>query len=201
MESSTFGLIERVYLARHGRTEWNTLGRRQGQLDSPLTPEGLASAMQLAQLIARQPVDAVFSSPLGRAASTAAIFADFLKVDVVVIDELQEVHHGSMAGLTNHQIDAGYAGELLRRRHNRYQWRFPGGESYADADRRAANALASISRLGSRFPLIVSHEMIGRMLIRNLLDLSPGDALAVDHPHDVLYCIDPATKQCTDLRA
>lgn len=196
-----FGLIERVFLARHGQTEWNRVRRRQGQLDSPLTPDGLANATQLAQLIARQPVDAVFSSPLGRAVTTATVFADVFSLDVVLVTELQEVHHGAMAGLTNDEIDVLYPGELLRRSEDKYGWRFPEGESYADADLRAAAALAVISGSRSRFPLVVSHEMIGRMVMRNLLGLAVPDALALSHPHDVLYSIDPATKHWVELGA
>ena len=46
--------------------------------------------------------------------------------------------------------------------------------------------LAAIARHSER-PLVVSHEMIGRMLLRNLLAEPPEDALARHHPHDVIY--------------
>jgi broad specificity phosphatase PhoE len=85
--------VEQIFLARHGQTEWNLAGRRQGQLDSPLTPAGVASATRLAQLLRRQEIDADFTSPLGRAVSTATLFADALGLEVELIDELQEVHH------------------------------------------------------------------------------------------------------------
>ncbi|MGW7679643.1 phosphoglycerate mutase family protein [Kribbella sp. NPDC054772] len=40
-----------IYLARHGQTEWNTTGHRQGRLDSPLTPVGLQQATRNAELL------------------------------------------------------------------------------------------------------------------------------------------------------
>jgi len=43
--------------------------------------------------------------------------------------------------------------------------------------------------------LIVSHEMIGRMLLRNLLGLGSGDALAIDHPHGVVFRVDLPARQ------
>lgn len=193
--------IEQVFVARHGQTEWNLVGRRQGQLDSPLTRTGLLSATRLAQLLTAQEVDAVFSSPLGRAFTTATIFGDALGLEVLVIDELREVDHGAMAGLTNEEIEARYPGELERRSEDRYEWCFPDGESYASADQRAATALGRISGTTAHSPLIVTHEMIGRMLIRNLLDLTVAEALGLTHPHDLLYRIDPARKQRTELRA
>lgn len=201
MASVDLGRIECVLLARHGLTEWNRVGRRQGQLDSPLTPAGLANATQLAQLAMLHPVDAVFSSPLGRAMTTAAVFAETLNLDAVPVDELQEVNHGAMAGLTNDEIDVHYPGELLHRSGDKYRWRFPEGESYADANLRAATALTVISDSGCRFPLVVSHEMIGRMVMRNLLDLTVQEALGLSHPHDVLYRVDPGTKHWAGLRA
>ena len=44
-------------------------------------------------------------------------------------------------------------------------------------------------------PLLVSHEMMGRMLLRNLLDLTPDEALAYGHPHGVVYRIDVAPRR------
>jgi broad specificity phosphatase PhoE len=188
---------ERVFLARHGQTEWNTQGRRQGQLDSPLTPSGLRQAHRNAEALRAHAVDAVFTSPLGRAATTARIYADTIGSTVVVIDELAEMHHGRFAGLTGAEIETRAPGELGRRAVDRYQWRFPDGESYADLDRRAAEALARVAGYPAVRPLIVSHEMIGRMLLRHLLDLAPQEALALHHPHDVIYTVDPAAR---DLR-
>ena len=43
-------------------------------------------------------------------------------------------------------------------------------------------------------PLLVSHEMIGRMLLRNLLDLAPAEALAYGHPHGVVYRVDVSSQ-------
>jgi broad specificity phosphatase PhoE len=190
---------ERVLLARHGQTEWNLVGRRQGQLDSRLTERGVEQAGRSAAVLRGHAVDAVFTSPLGRAVSTAEIFARALSAAVVVVDELAEVHHGRFAGLTDGEIERRHLGEWGRRARNKYYWRFPGGESYADADRRAAAALALIDRHRADRPLIVSHEMVGRMLLHHLLDLDPCDALGRRHPHDVVYEVAPHTGSLREL--
>jgi len=182
--------VDQVVLARHGETEWNREGRRQGQLDSSLTFDGLAKTRRIAVGIADLPVDSVFSSPLGRAAATAQIFAESLSLNPAFIDELREVDHGEMAGLTNSEIEKSYPGELERRSSDHYRWRFPSGESYEDADRRAAIALQKVAATGVRRPLLVSHEMIGRMLLRNLLDLDPAEALTTRQAHHVVYRVD-----------
>lgn len=191
--------FDQVFLARHGQTEWNRACRRQGQLDSPLTPDGLRQAERAAGVVVGKGVDAVFTSPLGRAAATARILAAQLGLVVRTVDGLAEIDHGRFAGLTNAEIDAQYPGQLAQRAAAKYTWRFPGGESYEDADRRAARTLALIAGFGVRRPLVVSHEMIGRMLLANLLLLEPAEALSLDQPHDVIYVVDVRAKQVRKL--
>jgi broad specificity phosphatase PhoE len=206
------GGFTEVFLARHGKTEWNQAGRRQGQLDAPLTPAGRAEVERVADglremrgvrgvpRVRGMPIDAVFSSPLGRARTTAELYAGALGLAVVTVDELAEIHHGSMAGLTDEETDVAFPGEMSRRAADKYRWRFPDGESYAEGDVRAAAALRIVGASGAARPLLVSHAMIGRMLLRNLLDLAPDDALTYEHPHGVVYRVDMATRTLDEIR-
>jgi broad specificity phosphatase PhoE len=189
----------RLYLARHGQTLWNLQRRRQGRLDSQLTPSGIRQAQNLAILAAGEGIDAIFASPLGRAATTALIVAEGLGQSVIALDELAEIDQGEFAGLTTEQIRATHPGALEARAKNQYRWRFPGGESYADGDVRAGLALACIDRTQAERALIISHEMISRMLLRRLLDLTPEDALTYELPHDVVYGIDTSLRLLTTL--
>jgi broad specificity phosphatase PhoE len=173
-----------VYLARHGQTEWNVEGRKQGRLDSPLTPHGRVQVRRNAELISNEPVDAIYASPLGRAYTTAEVFATALRLPLRVLDDLSEVDHGEWSGLTTAEVEAGWPGQLSVRQRAKYGYRFPGGESYADADVRAGRALAEVARSGARRPLLVSHEMIGRMLLKQL---GVRDALSFSQPSEVLY--------------
>ena len=174
--------FEAVYLARHGQTEWDVAGRRQGRLDSPLTAHGLLQAERNVGLLREQQIDGVFSSPIGRARRTAEILATGLPV--TELDDLAEVSHGEWSGLTSAEIDAGWPGLRAARSADKYGFRFPGGESYADADVRAGRALAEVARAGVRRPLLVSHEMIGRMLLKQL---GVAGVLQLRQPSDVVY--------------
>ncbi len=182
--------VTEVFLARHGETEWNRAGRRQGQLDAPLTLTGIAEVGLAADRLRDSSIDGIFSSPLGRALASAELYADALGLPVVTVEELAEIHHGAMAGLTGEETEAAFPGEMSRRAADKYRWRFPDGESYADGDIRAAAALRQVGGSGAIRPLLVSHEMMGRMLLRNLLELTPDQALAYRHPHDVIYRVD-----------
>jgi probable phosphoglycerate mutase len=176
--------FEAVYLARHGQTEWNVAGRRQGRLDSPLTPRGLRQARRNADLLSSHQIDAIFTSPLGRARRTAEIVGETLGLPIQVLDELAEIAHGAWSGLTSAEIDAGWPGQRAAREQDKYAFRFPDGESYADADVRAGRALAEVARSGARRPLLVSHEMIGRMLLRQL---GVADSLQLRQSSDLIY--------------
>jgi probable phosphoglycerate mutase len=145
------------------------------------------------------PVDGVFSSPLGRAISTAQTYAHALDQAVTALDDLRELDHGDMAGMTNEEIERAFPGELARRSRDKYEWRFPNGESYADADLRAASALRQVAESGSSRPLVVTHEMIARMLLRNLLTLEPKEALTLGLLHSVIYRVHVESKTVIEI--
>ncbi|KIN66392.1 Phosphoglycerate mutase [Sulfitobacter noctilucicola] len=65
----------KIWFLRHGQTEWNRLYRMQGQLDSPLTDQGLADARRQAKIISPvlNETPQIFVSPLGRTIQTAEI--------------------------------------------------------------------------------------------------------------------------------
>ena len=183
--------FEKIFIVRHGESEWNVEGRRQGQLDSPLTEAGRSSAQQVSVLLSELDPDALFSSPLGRAWSTAQIIDAVLGLGIRSERGLSEIDHGELAGLTDHQIERSHPGLLAERRACLYGWRFLGGESYADGDLRAAAALLRIETTFTRRPVLVTHEMIARMLVRNLLGLSTDEALNRSFAQGTVYQVIP----------
>lgn len=188
--------FDELLLARHGETVWNREKRRQGHLDSPLTVRGVEDAEQVAELVVGMAPDQLYSSPLGRARATADIIGRRLGKIPIIINELAEIHHGHVGGLTNAQIEERFPGFAKSRRGDKYGFRFPGGESYADADIRARRALEAVQ---AERPLIVSHEMVGRMLIRHLLGINPAEALAWSHPHGTVLHFDLVGRRVTSV--
>lgn len=186
---------ERLLLARHGQTLWNVEHRLQGQLDSPLTDEGIAQAHAIADRLRDAGPLTVCSSPLGRAMQTAVVIADQLGAEVIEVPELADLDHGALAGMTWDEIDAAYPTAREERAANRYGWAFPGGESYAQARSRARKALSSCGWASEGTPLLVSHEMIGRMLRAELRGLDASNALGLRHPHGVVFEIDGTSER------
>ncbi|HEU0337127.1 MAG TPA: histidine phosphatase family protein, partial [Gaiellaceae bacterium] len=97
-----------VLLARHGETDWNREGRFQGHADPPLNDLGRAQARELADRLAREPLAAVYASPLRRAYETAEIVAATHDLPLRSVAGLREVDVGSWSGLTRSEIEARF---------------------------------------------------------------------------------------------
>jgi probable phosphoglycerate mutase len=147
---------------RHGESEWNALGRWQGQADPPLTDAGMLQAVAAAQVLGG--FGAVWSSTLQRAAHTAAIIAEALGIGPVQVDPgLMENAFGPWQGLTISEIEAGWPGYLADHRR-------PEGAEQAAAV--AARALEAFRRIAAENPgdevLVVTHAGLLRTLRRAL---------------------------------
>jgi probable phosphoglycerate mutase len=118
-----------VIIVRHGQTEWNIAGIRQGHLDSRLTVRGEAQAKALAQRLAREQFSAIYSSDLGRAVQTAMAIADITGHEIVTDARLRERHLGIFQGLNAEETTAKYPAERRLLRSIGPDYVIPGGES------------------------------------------------------------------------
>lgn len=91
----------RIYLIRHGETDWNLEGRLQGREDIPLNDTGILQADACGQAFSGMNIGAIITSPLLRAVKTAGIIAGYAGVKEIIIDErLIERDYGKLSGLT-----------------------------------------------------------------------------------------------------
>lgn len=88
----------KIYLFRHGETDWNAAKRIQGNVNIPLNERGRLAARLTAEAIADIPFDAIFSSPLDRAYETAGILAGNRGLEIVKDERLAEIHFGEFEG-------------------------------------------------------------------------------------------------------
>ena len=150
-----------LLLARHGETDWNRDGRFQGHADPPLNEHGRRQARALAELLASQPIEAIYSSDLLRAQETAQIVAMRLGLDVVIDPQLRERDVGKWSGLTRAEIEERFPDEIQRWRRGLVMV----GESREALSERV---LAATRRISAAHPegqvLVVSHGGALRML-------------------------------------
>lgn len=103
--------LERLLLWRHGRTEWNSLGRFQGQQDTALDEVGIAQAQQAAPYLAVERPTAVYASDLSRAVMTGQVLAALLNVQVQPDPRLRETSLGTWEGLDRAEVAAHFPDE------------------------------------------------------------------------------------------
>ncbi|MGY1688769.1 histidine phosphatase family protein [Geodermatophilus sp. SYSU D01105] len=166
--------VPRLVVWRHGRTEWNVIGRFQGQQDPPLDAEGRRQAVEAAAHLtvtgALPEGTVVVASDLSRAAETAASLATVLGVPLRLDPRLREVGIGSWEGLTREEVAERHpeqyadwlAGRPVRGR---------GGEDPADVPRRALAALRDLPEAPAA--VVVTHGGTAARLLEALLELGP----------------------------
>jgi 2,3-bisphosphoglycerate-dependent phosphoglycerate mutase len=177
-----------LYILRHGQTEWNVARRMQGRRDSPLTTLGRVQADLHGRTLSRQgPVEALVASPLGRTQATAELVNAHLSVPLRLEPALMERDCGDWAGLTLDEIQAAYPDDWQARSRDPYHHRPPAGENLPDMEQRVAAALTALLEGPERSLALITHGVMSRVLVKRLLDLSPGDAVTVRHPNELFY--------------
>jgi probable phosphoglycerate mutase len=147
--------VSRLLLWRHGLTEWNAAGRIQGQLDAPLSEEGLRQAEKAAAVLAGAEPTTIVSSDLSRARRTAEELSVRTGLPVSVDPELRERHWGDWQGSTHAELQVGDPERYVA-------WRdggrieVPGAETNASVGVRTAAALRTAAGLGD-VVVVVSH--------------------------------------------
>lgn len=153
-------MAARIFLARHGQTEWSRSGRHTGRTDVPLLDEGRRGAGLLGERLHRAPWNGlpgveVRTSPLVRAEETCELagFGDRAQP----WDALMEIDYGAYEGLTPDEIKAGRPDWLI--------WRdgVPQGETLAAVTARADEVIGW-ARSAERDVLVFAHGHILRAL-------------------------------------
>lgn len=156
----------RVFLVRHGETEWSVTGQHTGRTDIPLTEEGRRQAKRLGARLARERFALVLVSPLVRALETARL-AGFVIGDTDSVAEIEadliEWDYGAYDGLT--------AADIRRERPGWTPWEggFPGGETLDDLTARADRVLARVRPVDGDVALF-AHGHILRVLAARWLE-------------------------------
>lgn len=177
----------RLYFLRHGETDWNAIGRLQGQKDIALNARGRAQAEQagktLKKLLASaglNPAELPFqASPLGRTRETMALARLALGLPAEgggYDDRLKEFTFGRWEGLTWPEASAAEPALARARETDKWNFRPPGGESYADLAERIKPWLAE--QHGPS--VVVSHGGVARTLMHLIGGLSEMRAPIAD---------------------
>ena len=181
-----------ICLFRHGETEWNTEGRYQGHMNSPLTSRGIIQARENARIFRQHssslPPFTVYASPLDRVKETALIMLDELGIPVDVIsydDRLMEASFGDCEGLTEAEVAQKYPEFWKTRLTDCWNARPPSGESYADLSSRVGGWYNDVKFSGTT--IVICHAMTSRVMRGIYMNLFHQDIVNLPKPHDGFF--------------
>jgi probable phosphoglycerate mutase len=156
---------QKIYLLRHGETEWSLNGRHTGVTDIPLTENGRKAARLLHPILAKMTFSLVLTSPLQRARETCELAG--LDQSAVVEPELIEWDYGEYEGLKTDEIRVKRPGWSV------FRDGCPGGESPEQIGARADRVLAKIRATAGNVALF-AHGHILRVIAARWINLPPG---------------------------
>jgi broad specificity phosphatase PhoE len=209
---ASMGTPRVIYLARHGQTEWNRLGRFQG--DPDLDQVGYVNRVSLWMLLRDRPLDTIYTSEARRTRRTAELLAIQHRLAIQPRAALNEISAGVMTGIC-YALLAGEAArpadrsclvpsrgsrpevtmrtllqELGGARRLRAADRLPLGENYHDLVVRTAPFLEELRRgARDREVLIVAHGVVNRVLLHHLLGWPLETVDSLRQENDQVYRI------------
>ena len=192
--------MSKIYLIRHGQTDWNRAGKIQGMRDIPLNETGRQQARQLAEGMADRPVARVFTSRLKRARETAQILADSQRVPLYLVNGLEEISYGDWEGMSMEEIRRRFPEEFAAWWKDPVEGAPPNGESEMDVLIRSARAMeamkANMAQDGAEAVAVVSHGATICCILSWLLKDQVPEELSVMNAAITTIGYDPGTGGC-----
>jgi len=187
----------RIWLSRHGQSEFNVQDRVGG--DPPLSAKGLAYARNLAEFvqtsIATDKPPRVWQSMLTRSRQTA----EHLMLPTEPWKALDEIDAGICDGLTYTEIETHHPEVFTARRHDKLRYRYPQGESYVDVIQRLDPMILEMEREEGPL-LIISHNAVLRALYGYLTGRAMEEVPHVPIPLHTLIELIPTAYGCNEER-
>ena len=156
----------RIYIARHGETEWNKLNKICGITDIGLTDEGRKQAQHLAERLKDTDISVIIASPLKRAMETAGYISKALGIPVITDERLREQDYGIYEG-TDRKGE-----EFLNNKRN-FAYRYPQGESMMQVAYRTYGLIDEIrEKYKGRDVLLLCHGGAARVMHTYFKDMT-----------------------------
>ena len=179
-----------VCLVRHGQTDPNLTEFCMGWSDEDLNETGYAQVHRLSRRLADLPVTKVYTSPLRRAHTTAAILAHPHKLEPWLSDDLTEIQFGHWEGLHEDEIKRRWPGLWKQWRLDPSEVRMPEGESLRDVTERVVRAFRETveDNRGGQV-LIVSHDVVIKALVTHVLGAANSTYWRIKIDNASLNCV------------
>lgn len=158
----------RLFIVRHGQTEWNTNGYAQGHSNVDLDETGRRQAARLVGALSDQRIVRIFSSDLNRCIETADPLATALDLPIDAREDLRERTFGELEGAHYTEIRAWFSAETRQRGLGEHEIRPTGGESMKDVWNRLSRITRSFERMRDN-AVVFTHGGTGGLLMARLM--------------------------------
>jgi len=165
----------RIFLIRHGVTDWHEQRRVLGQRDVPLNAQGINQAHAAAMALAGVQLHEVLSSPLLRTMQTAEIIAGQFGIEVARDPRLVDFRVGKWEGMAYDEVNA--SADYQKFLADPLSTAIPGGEDLRQIRERSVSAIeqALADTPAGEAVAVVSHAGIVRVLLAHYLGSAPGN--------------------------
>jgi alpha-ribazole phosphatase len=178
-----------LYLVRHGAILSGAKKSFIGQIDAPLSMEGIAQARALRQCLEPVRFSRVISSDLSRSRQTCEIIAAGHAQPLEAIPALGEISLGEWEGVTFAEIKERFPKEFAARGLDMGNWRPPGGESFADCFARVNAVLTGILAGSQGNVLLAGHAGVNRLILCSVLGIPPSNLHSVRQDYGCLNVV------------
>ena len=162
----------KLLLIRHGQTDWNLLGKYQGQTDIALSGEGIRQADLLTKNFPVDTLDIIYTSDLQRAFMTAERLAEKFSAPLYADKALRELNFGAWEGLTYQEIAERWPQEVKNLFGAPEKLQIPEGETFLMLQRRAMDKIHEIrAENEGKNIAVVAHGAINKAILTALLHI------------------------------
>jgi len=164
----------KVYLFRHGESFFNKDEFFTGWKDSKLTEKGKRDARKIARILKNKKIDAAFRTSLSRSKDTLKEVLKFHPEckKIIIDDRMIERGYGKLEGRSHEKIKEEYGEEQFEKWHRGFNERPPGGESFADVEKRVKKFIAKLKNYmrKNNFNVVVSAHGNSLRLFRKIME-------------------------------
>ena len=168
-------MITTVLAIRHGQTESNISGYYMGWSQEDLNQKGYEQVQLLSERLRNTPIDAIYTSPLKRARTTAETVAKPHNIEPVPLNDLIEINLGDWQGLHASDIMKKWPDIWQQSRVDPSILSWPNGESFVQTAQRSVRAFNSIVEANQgKLVAVVTHDIIVRIIATQVLGVTYG---------------------------
>ncbi|MEW6189056.1 MAG: histidine phosphatase family protein [Actinomycetota bacterium] len=180
----------RVFLIRHGETQWNVESKYLGSTDLGLTERGKHQTLVLARRLRGESLNSIYSGSSKRALTTAQAIADIHGLEIKVLPQLNEINYGEWEGLTYDEINRDYP-RFMERWTAGEEGLPPGGESLSSFKSRVSEGLQRVIGENAEGKVVmVTHAGPIRAIICEILGLDFSNFWKIKQDSAALNIID-----------